>query len=106
MSEQAVTKQELWARRINDYRISGLTALEWCQQNNFPVSTLRYWVYKLSNQKKDSEPVFAEVPVYATNSFLGAAPVTIYMGTLRIEIMDSCHPGLLSSLIGILTNHA
>lgn len=29
MSEQSLSKQELWLHRINDYRASGLTAQEW-----------------------------------------------------------------------------
>jgi hypothetical protein len=110
MSDQSLTKEELWRLRINDYRSSGFTAKEWCSQNRFPVSTLRYWIYRLNKKQlrngEDSKQVFAELPVLTAASFLGAAPVTIYMGAIRIEIMDSCHPDLLSNLIGILTNNA
>ena len=110
MSEKSLSKQELWKLRINDYRSSGLTALEWCSQNSLALSTLRYWIYRLNKKQnsydEDSKSVFAELPVLTATSFLGSAPVTIHMGTIRIEIMDSCHPDLLSNLIGILTNHA
>ena len=110
MSDQSLSKQELWTLRINDYRSSGLTALEWCSQNSFSLSTLRYWISRLNKKQprheENSKPVFAGLPVLTATSFLGVAPVTIHMGTIRIEVMDSCHPDLLSNLIGILTNHA
>lgn len=110
MSDQTLSKQELWRLRINDYRSSGLTALEWSNQNSFSLSALRYWITRLNKKQPshegDSKPIFAEMPMLTATSFLGAAPITIYMGTVRIEIMDSCHPDLLSNLIGILSNHA
>lgn len=110
MSDQSLSKEELWKLRINNYRSSGLTAREWCSQNKFPLSTLRYWVHRLNKTQPsngdDSKPIFAGLPVLTATSFLGTAPVTIHMGTTRIEIMDSCHPDLLSNLIGILSNHA
>jgi hypothetical protein len=107
MTDQSLSKEELWRLRIKDYRNCRLTAAEWCRKNQFSVSALRYWMNKKQSQNgEDSEPVFAELPVLTKTSFLGAAPVTICMGKVRIEIMDSCHPDLLSNLIGILSNHA
>ncbi len=50
--------------------------------------------------------MFAGLPIYTTAPLIGASPVTIHMGPIRIEIMDSCHPDILSSLIEILANHA
>jgi hypothetical protein len=110
MLEHSLSKEELWRLRINDYRSCGLTAAEWCSKNQFPVSTLRYWIHRLNKKQhsnvEDTRPVFAELPVLTATSFLGAAPVTVYMGKVRIEIMDSCHFDLLSNLIGILSHHA
>lgn len=110
MSDQTLSKQELWRLRINDYRSSGLTALEWSSRNSFSISALRYWITRLNkkqpSQEGNSKPVFAELPILTATSFLGAAPITIHMGMIRIEITDSCHPDLLSNLIGILNNNA
>ena len=110
MSDQSLSKEELWKLRIKDYRNSGLIAGEWCINNQFSLSQLRYWIHQMnkkqSRNEENSKPIFAELPVLASPSFLGSAPVTIYMGTIRIEIMDSCNFDLLSSLIGILSNHA
>lgn len=65
MSEQSLSKQELWKLRIREYRNSGLTAREWCSQNSFTVSTLRYWIYRLnkeqSSHSEDSKPVFCRI---------------------------------------------
>ena len=54
MSEQSLSKQELWRLRINEYRSSGLSAQEWCRQNSYTVSILRYWIYRLN--KEQSSP--------------------------------------------------
>ena len=110
MSEQSLLKQESWRLRIKEYRSSGLAAAEWCNQNSLSLSILRYWIVRLnkkqSSHEKVSEPVFAALPALTATSFLGTAPVTIHMGTIRIEIMDSCKADLMSNLIGILTNYA
>lgn len=110
MSEQSLTKEEFWRLRINDYRNCGLTAAEWCKQNQISLSTLRYWIHRLNKKQsgnlEEAKPVFAELPGLTTASFLGTAPVIIHMGTVHIEIMDSCHPDLLSNLIATLKYHA
>ena len=110
MSEQSLLKQESRRLRINEYYSSGLTAAEWTSQNSFSLSTLHYWIVRLnknlSSHEKVSEPVFAALPALTATSLLETAPVTIHMGTIRIEIMDSCYADLLSNLIGILTNYA
>lgn len=54
MSNQVLSKNDLWVLRIDTYRSSGLTAREWCTQNNISMSTLRYWIDKLI---KNSIPV-------------------------------------------------
>jgi hypothetical protein len=55
MSDQTLSKQELWRLRINDYRSSGLTALEWSSQNSFSLSTLRYWITRLNKKQPSHE---------------------------------------------------
>lgn len=110
MSDQVLSKHDLWALRINDYRNSGFTAREWCNQNNISLSTLRYWINKQNDVpnsiKEPSAPVFAELAFSQADPFLSAAPITIYLGTIRIEILETCHSELLSNLIGVLKYHA
>jgi hypothetical protein len=110
MSDQTLSKKELWALRINDYRSSGFTAPEWCDQNNLSLSTFRYWIRKLGKKQNlaidDLNPVFAKLPYPSSTPFFGSAPVTIHMGTIRIEIMETCHTELLSNLIGVLKSYA
>lgn len=110
MSNQSLSKEELWKLRIKDYRNSGLIAAEWCSRNQLSLTQLRYWIHQMNKKQSrnegDSKPIFAELPALTSPSFLSAAPVTIHMGAIRIEIIDSCHPELLSNLIGVLKDHA
>lgn len=110
MHDQTLSKHELWELRINNYRKSGFTATEWCSQNNISLSSLHYWIRKESLQKNPKEgvlnPVFVELPATSASAFFCNAPVTIHMGTIRIEIMETCHTDLLSNLIGVLKSYA
>jgi len=40
--------REIWGGRIDDFRSSGLTQKTWCEKNDVKISTLRYWIRKLS----------------------------------------------------------
>jgi len=36
-----------WAKRIADFRASGLSATQWCAANGLKIHQLRYWLKKL-----------------------------------------------------------
>lgn len=40
--------REIWISRIDDFRSSNLTQKSWCEKNDVKISTLRYWIRKLS----------------------------------------------------------
>lgn len=43
--------RELWLSRVSTYRESGIPAIAWCQENNIPLTTLRYWLRKTNNDQ-------------------------------------------------------
>ena len=47
--------QELWEKRLSDYRSSGLTQKKWCEQNNIGYGQFRYRLYELA-KKKENRP--------------------------------------------------
>lgn len=40
--------REIWISRIDDFKSSNLTQKAWCEKNDVKISTLRYWIRKLS----------------------------------------------------------
>lgn len=48
-------KREIWIKRIQDYKSSGLTAAKWCEKNGLTVHALRYRIHKFNKEKKQQE---------------------------------------------------
>lgn len=111
-TNESITKDKLWSSRIQDFQESGLTRKEWCCQNQFPLSTLSYWIRKLNPDRYQSveqqEPVFACLPSESelSKTSCGHAPVTFFLNSIRIEISAGCPTELLASLVSILKPYA
>jgi hypothetical protein len=53
-----------WARRVSEWRRSGLTAAEYCRGRDFAVSTLRWYSSQLGeidDVDETPEPAFAKI---------------------------------------------
>lgn len=114
MDKNKLTKTELWTKRIQDFRKSGLSRKEWCQEHQVSLSTLGYWIRKQMRGPVEPEqvldPVFARLPSEqeVTSSLLpDHVPVTIHLpGSVRIEISTGCPCELMASLIHTLRTYA
>jgi hypothetical protein len=106
-NNNVLSKSELWKSRISDYYSSGLSIKGWCSANHCPASTLRYWIAKFKCQDlvSSESAVFAAIPSETIFATASSAPVTMYMGSIRIEIANNCHPDLLTNLVGTLKTH-
>lgn len=64
MELQQQEKLDLWRERIQDRKNSGLTIIEWCDQNGFSKHAYYYWNKRVKmNIRKDTDaPVFIEIP--------------------------------------------
>ena len=47
--------EKIWRERVANYRVSNQTQKEWCAQNNFKFTTLRYWLEKISKEQSREE---------------------------------------------------
>ena len=45
-------KSSLWSQRIREFRSSGQTCKDWCEEHQLPVSTMTYWIRKLKKEEK------------------------------------------------------
>lgn len=101
----------MWAQRIQDYQLSGLTCKKWCEENQVSVSTLGYWIRKQkmeNNTLVDESTIFAKLPSgdEVLRNQTRPAPITMHLGCIRIEVVGGCPQELLSDLVGVLKNYA
>ncbi len=108
-------KQQLWQSRIEECQNSPMTAKQWCQENHVAYSTYSYWVRKIRSEAGSGQKILTEEPVFAQlpsqqdilNASQGTeAPVSIFLGTVRIEISSACPQNLLQALVEVLNRHA
>ncbi|HEX9061432.1 MAG TPA: hypothetical protein VF941_14725 [Clostridia bacterium] len=89
-----------WENRIEAYRNSGLTAVNWCIKNNLKISTFKYWVTKLNKEKNkhEQEWIAVENPVNP----VAVMPITIRIGSIFIEVPEKFNHETLRSVIKVL----
>lgn len=102
-------KRLLWQERIQDYRTSQLTAIEWCQQNQVKIHTLRYWINKLNKESSlrsvGTEWLSVKVPVSNTKCFTGETPcgIKVNIGQASIEVSPGFDPHVFEAVVRILS---
>jgi hypothetical protein len=47
--------EKIWRERVAEYRASNQTQKQWCTQNNYKQTTLRYWLEKISKEQAKKE---------------------------------------------------
>lgn len=108
-------KQQLWQSRIEECQNSPMSAKQWCLENQISYSTYLYWARKLRVVAEPGQKVIPETPVFAQlpseQDILNVpqrteVPVSMFLGTIRIEISSACPQNLLQSLIEVLNHYA
>jgi hypothetical protein len=102
------TKYEIWKERIADYRSSNLKAQEWCDKNNLPITSLRYWANKVNKEATTSDNLVSEfIPVTTPGIMINCtAPVVIRFGNISVDVSDGCHPDTLRNVLEALGAYA
>jgi len=108
-------KQQLWQSRIEECHNSPMSAKQWCRENQVAYSTYLYWVRKTRSEAAFEQktipvdPVFAQLPseqdILNVPQRMGA-PISMFLGTVRIEVSSGCPRNLLQSLVEILNCYA
>ena len=52
-----------WETKIQEFKRSGKSQREWCEENGIRRSSLRYWLDRLEDVSIGKEIIFAEVVV-------------------------------------------
>ena len=115
MEETVHNKEQLWQSRLDACHKSGMSAKQWCAQNHIAYSTYFYWAKKTkasSDPEKGNfsgELVFAQLPSeqdILTKPQEVSAPVSMFLGSIRIDVTSGCPQPLLQALIEALKQYA
>ena len=115
MEESVHNKEQLWQSRLDACQKSGMSAKQWCAQNHIAYSTYFYWAKRsktISDPKKGNlsgEMVFAQLPSeqdILTRPQENSAPVSLFLGSIRIDVTSSCPQPLLQAVIEVLKQYA
>ena len=94
-------KRREWKSRINAWKSSGLTQVEYCRQKELSKCQFTYWKCKLD--KKEVPVKFISIPGESVQSQIPRntqAPIKLIIDSrYQIEIGDGFSPGTLSALI-------
>ncbi len=88
-----------WAKRIADFRASGLSATQWCAANGLKIHQLRYWL------KKIEAPAPAPTAVrWLPVNFSDPEPaLMVRVGPATIEIQNGFDPELFITVVKTLS---
>ncbi len=109
------SKQQLWQSRTAECHNSSMSAKQWCRENQAAYSAYLYRVRKIRSEAAPEHKVLLEDTVFAQlpseQEVLNLpqrtdAPVSMFLGTVRIEISSNCPQNLLQSLAEILKRYA
>ena len=100
MNKEAQKKnREEWQKRINEWEASGLTQVEYCNQNELKTSAFLYWRKKFT--KKPVLPSFVQVPMSAANR---SCPIRIEIGNRYcVEVGNGYDPAALEHIVDLLS---
>ena len=83
-------QKQLWLSRISDLAESGLTQIQWANQKDISVSTLRYWIRKLREPEENESQNWLQVEI-PQGSNIANLPLSRSSENLA-EIKITCGP--------------
>ena len=100
-------KSNLWKRRIEEYRVSNLTARDWCEQRQVSYSSLKYWITKFNKESvcQETQWVSLQESIKVTDT-KPKSVITINHGDFSIDVQDEFKPETLISVLKVIGAYA
>ena len=102
-SLQKVNRQQRlaeWSRRVEACRSSGLTVVQWCQENGIAVSTYFSWQRKVFQALKEVQEVtFAEVPIMEHSQHSGHIIAAMEVSGVQIQVYEGADEATLQAIL-------
>lgn len=98
---QRVNRQQRlaeWSQRVEACRNSGLSVVQWCQENGIAVSTYFSWQKKVFQALKEVQKVtFVEVPVLEYSQLSGYVVESLEISGVHIQIYEEADKNTLQA---------
>jgi len=97
-------KAELWTARIDEWKGSGLTQRQYCQDNHLALATFSWWRKRLKEQGGRSREAFVEIPIERSMSTIvgGVGALSIGVGHYTIAVSGSVDQSQLEDVLNVL----
>lgn len=95
----------LWQTRINDYRASNKSGRQWCNENNIPYSSLKYWITKFNKEQAAESlisPEFVPISTEDIENRPSSSSITIRFGKVSIDIAEDCRPSTIKTILEVI----
>jgi hypothetical protein len=102
----AEERRALWVKNIENYRGSGLTAAKWCEDHQIRPTTLKWWIMRFNKErrfKESSQPKWVALAPHPDGTVQAAHPLTVTIGTCRIEVFPGFDAHTFHEVVQILT---
>ncbi|NLB32146.1 MAG: hypothetical protein GX818_00040 [Tissierellia bacterium] len=100
-------RRSIWGEKINNYRNSNMTAIDWCNENNVSIHSLKSWITKFNKEQnphesKETEWLAVELP--KPNNISPTSSIIIKIGSCSIEIARDFDKTVLADVVQVLTS--
>jgi hypothetical protein len=97
-------KPKLWAARIDEWKRSGLTQRQYCEENHLALATFSWWRKRLKQDGSRSSEAFVEIPIErAVSTRVGyGGSLTIGLGHYTITVNGSVDQSQLEGVLNVL----
>lgn len=94
-----------WKARFDAWKVSGLSAAEWCRDQDIKVHQMYYWIRKFNGDS--TADTASETKWFTVNMQdlpTGPDPVLIHMGQMSLEVRPGTDMALLSKVMHMIQN--
>lgn len=97
-------KEKLWAARIDEWKRSGLSQRQYCEENHLALATFGWWRKRLKAQECASSPGFVEIPLNRSlvTDRATASALHIVIGGYTVAITGAVDRGQLGAVLDVL----
>ncbi len=97
-------KAKLWAARIDEWKRSGLTQRQYCEDNHLALATFSWWRKRLKQDKSRSSAAFVEIPIERAVSTVvrRGGSLSIGIGHYTITVNGNVDQSQLESVLTVL----
>ncbi len=110
MAKKKSSREDLWRRRLAQWKRSGLSQAEFCRRKEISVATFRWWKQKLDAaepkpKRRSKGAAFVPVKIVPTRPSPAAVELLLAGGRM-LRIRPGFDPALLRQLLSALESPA